>query len=244
MRIRLSLVLGPQSSVLLLCLPFLLAGCDAVGYVASLAAGTELVAASYGGLKGQKVGIMVWADQGVIDDYGAIQLDVARGVEVKLQEAAKAKIEDAEDITWVPPEQIVQYQQNHPESRTDAVEDVAVRLGVTRLLYIEVEQFQTHPNNSPDLSRGSMTATIEVAEVDDGVGKIAFSERGITVVSPDKCPPEGLPNLDDGAVYQGTMEAFTAAVGERFVPHEVDTDEGTSTVDDENARFEQSQQQQ
>ncbi|HUB26974.1 MAG TPA: hypothetical protein VL992_16225 [Tepidisphaeraceae bacterium] len=242
MRIRFGSV--PRRSILLLlCLPLVLSGCDAIGYVASLAAGTELVAANYGGLKGQRCGIMVWADQGVIDDYGAIQLDVARGVEQKLQEATKANIDDAKGLTWIPPEQILQYQENHPECRTEAIEDVAVRLGVTRLIYIEVEQFQTHPNDSPDLSRGTMTATVEVVEVANGVGKVAFSERGVTVVSPDNCPPEGLPNLDDGAVYQGTMEAFTSAVGERFVPHEVDIDNGTSTVDDENARFDQSQNQ-
>ena len=117
--------------------------------------------------------------------------------------------------------------------------EAAAQLGVTRLIYLEIEQFQTHPNESPDLARGSLTAKLEVIEVNNGHGKVAYTERDVNVVSPENCPPEGLPNLDDGAIYQGTVEAFTSAVGERFVAHEVDTDEGVSTADTGNSRFQQ-----
>jgi hypothetical protein len=236
MRIRpFFIILAPA----LLCMAFLLSGCELVGFIASAAAGTEMVAPAYKGLAGQKCAVMVWADEGVVNDYTSIQLDAAHGIQVKLQEAARAKIDDVADITWVSPEQILQYQQNHPESRSDAVEDVAARLGVSRLIYVEIEQFQTHPNESPDLARGSMSATVEVVEVANGHGKVAYTERNVGVISPRNCPPEGLPNLADGAVYQGTIEAFTSAVDERFVPHEVDTDEGDSTADTSNVRFQQ-----
>lgn len=222
-------------SVLFLALT--VSGCDAVGYVASLASGTEFIAPNYRGLANQKCGIMVWADEGVVDDYSSIQLDVARGLELKLKEADKAKLADAANITWVAPERILQYQQNHPEVSTEAVEEVASRLPLSRLIYIEIDQFQTHPTDSPDLSRGSITATIQVVEVDHGHAKVAYTERNVNVVSPKNCPPEGLPDLDDGEVYQGTLEAFTSAVGQRFVVHEVDVDLDTPASDTPNPRF-------
>jgi hypothetical protein len=226
-------------SGLLLALPLTLSGCDALGYVVSTAAGTETIAASYKGLANQKCAVMVWADQGVVDDYGSIQLDIARGLETKLLEADKAKIPEVANITWIAPERIIQYQQNHPETSAEAVEDVASRLPVSRLIYIEVDQFQTHPIDSPDLSRGSITATVEVVEVNQGHSKVAYTERDVNVVSPKDCPPEGLPDLDDGAVYEGTLEAFTSAVGARFVPHEQDVDLDTPTTDTPDARFQE-----
>jgi hypothetical protein len=118
----------------------------------------------------------------------------------------------------------LEYQQNHPDIGSEAAEEVAPHLGLTRLIYIEIERFQTHPSNSPDLWRGNMIATVQVIEVKDGEAKVAYSERGVNVVSPKNCPAEGLPNLDDDAVYAATLDQFTGEVGKRFVPHEADAD--------------------
>jgi hypothetical protein len=203
---------------------FLLSGCNAVGYVAAAAQGEDMVEASYKGLAGQKCGVMVWADDGVLDDRQAIQLDTAKGIQLKLQEAAKVNVSEVANITWTSPEQILQYQQNHPETAGEAAEEIAPRLGITRLIYIEVEEFATHPNDSPDLWRGQMTATLKVVEITGTKAKVAYAERGVNAVAPRNCPPEGLPNLDEDAVYKGTVDAFTSEIGKRFVPHEADVD--------------------
>src|SRR5271170_174162 len=101
---RIRSVLSPQSLVLLLLpLPLLLvtSGCDAIGYIASAVGGTEMVAPSYKGLASQRCAVMVWADEGVVDDFNTIQLDAARSIQIKLDEAAKAKVDDVSNITWV-----------------------------------------------------------------------------------------------------------------------------------------------
>jgi hypothetical protein len=221
-------------------LPALLGGCNAVGFLANTAGGEQTVAASYKGLAGQKVGVMVWADDGVVNDYHEIQLDTAKGIQVKLQAAADAKLEEVQNITWVPAEQILQYQQNHPETETDAAEEIAPHLGLTRLIYVEVESFQTHPDISSELSRGAMTGTLSVVEVNGPKGKVAYSERGVNVVAPRHCPPEGLPNLDDAVVYKATVDSFTSEVAKRFAQHDAD-DEDTlpPEVHDENPGLEQ-----
>ena len=200
-------------------------GCNAVGFLANTAQGTGTVAASYKGLAGQKVGVMVWSDDGVLNDYHSIQLDTAKGIELKLQEASKSGLAEDANLTWIPAEQILQYQRNHPEEATDAAEEIAPRLGVTRLVYVEVETFSTHPNDSPELSRGAMTATLTVVEVDGGKAKLGYSERGVNVVAPPHCPPEGLPNLEDSVVYQATVDAFTTEIVKRFAQHDADEED-------------------
>jgi hypothetical protein len=222
----------PFALVALLSLPLLAAGCNVGGFLAGAlrdAGGTE--DASYKGLAGQTCGVVVWADDGVIDDYRTIQLDTAKALQVKLQEAEKVKIKEVTGITWIPAEQLLQYQENHADMNGEAAEEIAPRLGVTRLIYIEVQEFQTHPADSPDLWRGNMVANVEVIEVSDGKAKVAFAERGISVVSPKNCPVEGLPDLNDTAVYAATLDSFTSELGKRFVPHESDAGADPSPSD-------------
>jgi hypothetical protein len=210
----------------------LLPGCSIVGFVAN-AVGTNGIqeAPSYKGLAGQKCGVVVWADEGVIDDYRTIQLDTAKALQIKLEEAAKVKVKEVENIDWMPAEQLLQYQENHADINGEAAEDMAPQLGVTRLIYIEIQDFTTHPSESPDLWRGNMVANVEVIEVNDGKAKIAYTERGISVVSPKNCPVEGLPDLNDTAVYAATLDSFTGELGKRFVPHEIDAGPDPSPSD-------------
>jgi hypothetical protein len=76
-----------------------------------------------------------------------------------------------------------------------------------------------------------MVANIEVVEVKGGLGKVAYHERNVKIVSPKDCPEEGLPNLDDHTVYASTVDTFTSEVGKRFVPHEADSGSDPSPSD-------------
>jgi uncharacterized protein YbaA (DUF1428 family) len=205
--------------------PFASLGCAPAGYVAAAASGADHIEAAYKGLANQKCAVMIWADDGVVNDFHAIQLDAAHGIQDKLVQAAKANTEEVANITWVPAEKILEYQQNHPGLDAEAIEDVAPNLGITRLIYVEIESFQTRPNDSPDLSRGTMSGTLTVVAVDKGKGKVAYSQRDVSVLYPKNCPPEGLPDLEDAVVYRETLDTFTTEVAKAFIPHDVDVDD-------------------
>ena len=53
----------------------------------------------------------------------------------------------------------MRYQLDHPEVDTMPIGDIAPRLGVSRLIYIEVERFSTRADASISLFRGSIMAT-------------------------------------------------------------------------------------
>src|SRR5689334_25234176 len=81
----------------LLCLIVpLISGCAIFG-LASRAI-PQMEPAKYKGLKGQTVGVMVWADSAVRIDYPTLRLDIANGVQTKLAAAEKAK--DVEGATY------------------------------------------------------------------------------------------------------------------------------------------------
>jgi|GEM_PF-691547 len=208
----------------------LLSSCQVLGLAASTLTGSDTVAAAYKGLAGQKCGVMVWADEVISSDFHNLAIDTANGIQEKLEEGNKAGVTEVKDLTFVPAEKIAAFQQAHAETQFDAVEEVAPKLGVARLVYVEIERFQTQPNESPELLRGTMTASLKVVEIKDGKGKVVYAERNIVVVFPKNCPPEGLPNQSEPVIYRQTIDAATTEISERFIPHPAtDSDYGNPT---------------
>ena len=207
-------ILHPLSSILVL-LP-LLGGCSIFG-VAAQALPPTTIKPVYEGLRGQTVGVMVWVDRGLRMDYPPLQIDVANATQLKLM---KSKAKQLKDTTVpVKPASIVKYQQDYPEIEAESITDVAPRLGVSRLIYIEVEDFSTRSQGSVELFRGSAEVTLRVVEVADGAGKVVYEENGVAVTYPEKVPAEGIPNATDRKIYIGTVDALSSLIARKFVPY-------------------------
>ena len=116
------------------------AGCDLLAATAGKILPGDTVQPKYLGLAGQSVGVMVWTDRGVQLDYPTLSLDLANSVQHKLLEA---KDEDELKKSTFPlqPASIVRYQEDHPDLDVKDITEVAPRLGVSRLIYVEVEDF-------------------------------------------------------------------------------------------------------
>ena len=211
------------------CLPLLLAliacspGCALMGAAAYKFRGNTVVKPAYTGLKGQTVGVMAWADRELRIEHSALQLDVSRGVYEKLR---KSQSKGADELAGAKfpraaaPDAMVRFLYDNPKYSTDSIPDIAPRLGVNRLIYLEVDDFSLHPEEVPELYRGHLSALIRVIEVDqDGQSKVAFEDR-VQAVWPPNVPDEGRPDLGDRVTYIGTLEAFTTAVVQKFVTYE------------------------
>jgi hypothetical protein len=207
--------------VLLLAPAISMAGCTALGVAASKLA-TIKVTPAYHGLPGQTVGVMVITDRGLQNDFPLLQIDAARGIQSKIQNAVASAGEELKGVQFPPdksPEAIYAFEQNYPELMVEPSTTIAPRLGLGRLIYVEVESFQTHPESVPDLFRGRISARIQVVEVNHGTAKVGY-ETTIESVFPKKSPEEGLPAIGESKTYQGTLDAFTSAVLEKFVTHD------------------------
>jgi hypothetical protein len=118
------------------------------------------------------------------------------------------------------PRSIIRFQQDHPEIDGQPIEEIAPRLGVSRLIYVEVEEFSTRPDGGVELFRGEASATLRVVEIGpDRTAKVVYEENEIRATFPPGAPKEGRPTIGDVRTYQGLVEALGRQIAMRFVPH-------------------------
>jgi hypothetical protein len=198
----------------------LTSGCAILG-LAAYAAPKPNEAASYKGLEKKRVAVMVWTDRAMSIDWPKLQLDLARGIQSRLVAQAQQRNPpmELEGTTFAAPESVIRFQRDHPETETQAITDVAPRMDIDRLIYIEIEQFYTRPEESLELYRGSIIANLKVIENSASKAKVAFQADRMHVSYPPKSPDEGMPGLNDADVYEKTLEAFAMKVVNEFVPH-------------------------
>jgi hypothetical protein len=216
-------VCRPLSCILVLCL---LTGCAALGVVAA-ALPKPPIKPVYTGLRDQKVVIMVWADRAVRIDWPSISIDVATGIQNRMASPKDAKgrpAKVAKELTGTQfpysPLSVARFQREHPEVEGMPITAVAPRLGVPRVIYVEIEQFQTRSDAAVELYRGTIVGTLRVVEMDDkGAAKVVYEENDVRVDFPAKAQSEGIPDLGDAKTYAGTVSTFAQAVVNRFVEH-------------------------
>jgi hypothetical protein len=198
---------------------FLCAGCDLVGVTAEAVTGETDISPAYTALAGQKVAILVWADEGVSLDHPTINADIARSLLGKFQNGSDAKLKELKNTTFVDIAQVLRFQEAHPETQVDPPEQIAQQLPGSRLIYIELDSLALHPGQSIDLARGQATADVKVIEVKDSQAKVAFQQNTVSAVYPKDSPPEGVYGLSDELVYQKTIDALADQIGNIFMTH-------------------------
>jgi len=195
-------------------------GCQALGVIADKIPKPPVKAEH--ALAGSTVGVMVWADRGVRIDWPRLPLDLAGGIQSRLEQAAKTgkKQPDLVGATFpVQPASIVRWQRDHPGHEAEQITDVAPRLGVQKLIYVELARFSTRAAGSTSLYRGTAVAQVKVVEVKDGRATIVYEAGDVTATFPKRGTDEGTPSGSDQQFYVGTVQALADQVAKRFVEH-------------------------
>jgi len=204
-------------------LVLLVAGCNVIGAIAGKAPKPDILAA-YKGMAGKTAGIMVYVDPSTQMDFPSLHLDIANSLEAKLKDAQKVQAEDKlVDLagTTFPyqPRSFVRYQKEHPGIEALPITEVAPRLGVQRLIYVQVNSFSTRADGTIAMFLGQIDVTLQVVEVENGVATIAYNEPAIRVKFPKKSPQEGELNKSDQYMYVGTVGEVTTELAVRFFQH-------------------------
>jgi hypothetical protein len=215
-------VLCPLLSVLVLSLN----GCELIGVAAYKLKPPETIQPKYMGLEHQTVGVMVWADQGLRIEWSPLQVDLANAIQAKLTEFQKAGKRESKTLVGtsfpVMPNSIIRYQRDHPEIEAMPIEDVAPKLTVNRLIFVELQDFSTRSAEAVQLYKGTGTATVKLIEVNDGVARTAFEINNVKATFPPKAPPEGTAAFGDQRIYVGTVAALATEVARLFVQYQVE----------------------
>ena len=205
-----------------------LAGCTGSG---TNDAKEELPAGTYAGLANHQAAILVWADFNTRTEYNQIQLDATRLLTGKLEALGKA-VKDGNkerpanpalaNVQFLHHGSVVRYQREHPEVWTMSIEQVAPRLGVPRVIFIELVEFQTAAPEAVMLLKGKATANVRVLEVAGGKAKTVFEESGVTARFPPHAPEGVVPSerFSMRTVYEGTLDQLTDKLAARFATPE------------------------
>ena len=197
-------------------------GCAFIGVASQAFTPPPTIHPQYKNMAGQNIGVMIWADRGIRIDWPTLQVDLANSVQNKLA-AMKEKKKELKDAKFeVQPASIVRYQKDHPELESKQVTEIAPKLGVTRLIYVELEDFATRSDMSLDLFRGQARGNVRVVEVTDGSAKVAFENNDVRATFPPKAPREGIPNAGDARIYAGIVDAMATEIAQLFYTYQVE----------------------
>jgi hypothetical protein len=193
-------------------------GCQIAGAIAHAVPQTSR--AKYTGLAGQSVGIMVWADRGVRIDWNYVRLDLANLVQDKLRNSKSSEVKGA---TYpVLPASIVRYQEDHPGIEAMPITEVAPKLGVSRLIYIEILALSTRSDTSFQMYRGRVQASMKIVEVSGGKAVTAYEESDLHATYPPKSTLDGVVGSSDVVMYKGVLAALADEVVNQVTTHEVE----------------------
>lgn len=189
-------------------------GCEAGGFFAETFTPDPPplnVRAEYVGLENQKVAVLVDANQSLLFDQPLAPLEVSRAVSEKLADGVPG-------IKLVEPVQVVDFQNRNIYWNTMPYSEVAGRLGVTRLVLIELSDYRLHEPGNVNIWRGVMSGHVSVYETDSAEPNNATYAREVTAAYP---PDEPLGVLDSNQrdMRFGTMDLFSRSVAGLFFEH-------------------------
>ena len=125
------------------------------------------------------------------------------------------------ELKVIEPASVVKYQKRDPMLNTVPITQIAPRLDVERLIYVEVMDFTTHGGAAAGLLRGVAEVNLSVVEVDPvtKVARMGYEEQGMGFVFPPGSREEGSSTITEQAVYQGLVMHVADQAAVRFVSH-------------------------
>ena len=192
-----------------------LGGCNVLGWGAQVFApdanSMVNVTAEYRGLDNQKVAVLVDADLATMYQFPTAQLEVCAAVTQQLAG-------NVPGVTMIDARQVVDFQQRNIYWNTATYSDLAKRLGVTRLVLVELTEYRVNEPGNVNLFRGVMAANLSVAETDSvHPNDLAYSTHVTVAYPPNRS--EGVPNADPTTIRKGTLDLFALVAGGKFFDH-------------------------
>jgi hypothetical protein len=191
-----------------------MSGCEAVAFVAqgmTPKPAPLLVKAEYRGLENQTVAVLVDAHQALLFEQPLAQVEVSQAVSTKLAGGVPG-------ITVIDARQVVDFQNRNIYWNTVPYSQLARRLGVTRLVLIELTEYRLHEPGNANIWRGVMSGNVAVAEVDAPRPDDLVYDSPVTVAyPPDR--PLGVLKSDQRTMRFATLDLFSHAVAGKFHDH-------------------------
>ncbi|MEQ9461770.1 MAG: hypothetical protein RIG82_12540 [Phycisphaeraceae bacterium] len=201
------------SLLLLITLTLPMAGCDFFAWMLLGGEGTREVDASYTGLDGRTVAVLVAADDQILYQHPAADRIIA-------QQVAAAFAESIPDIRLADPSTLASFKTQNPYWQSLLPSTLITGLGVDRLVIVSLYEYRLHEPGNAHLWRGIMSADISVIEAEaEDPDNPSFS----TVVSTEYPTGSkvGVLASDSQTIELGLLKTFSTQTANLFHDHEV-----------------------
>jgi predicted small secreted protein len=193
-----------------------LSSCETVGFISDVVAGGDgpalEVTAEYYGLKDQTVAVLINADYPVLYQHRDIQWELGTAISNLIADGVPGvKVIDARDV--------VAFQNRNIYWSTAPYGELAKKLGCTRLILVELQEFRLHEPGNTMMYRGVASARVEVAEANGAKPNDAAYATVVTAAYPPN-NPQGIPDADPQTIRKGIVDIFSRSVAWKFFDHE------------------------
>jgi len=173
-------------------------GCELLGFLAvNYEENTpKKIEAQYDGLKGKTFAVYMTADRGIDANYPGLVPLMNTLINDRLAQEAGA-------TGWIPSQDLLAEIYNHPRWAAMARSELAQKLGVSRLVVVELQEFRLNDPGNQYLWDGRATGLVSVVEADSPTPDLYAFERQIDVKFPDK--PGFGPQDFAGNVVSGSL---------------------------------------
>ena len=192
-----------------------LSGCGLVPWMAHAIGGGERtvqVEAQYEGLANQSVAVMVAAADTTLFQYPKMTDRICKSVSQRLNK-------HIEGVTLMNPEQVLSYQSENPYWHTLRYSRLIERMGVDRIVLVDIVDYRTHEPGNKHVYKGVATANIGVIEAQAADPDNFAFHTTVTTEFPDDTKV-GLVNGDQQTLALALTKRFSRRVGWLFYDHE------------------------
>jgi len=192
----------------------MIGGCEVAGWLAHGVAGGPPkinVKAEYTALDNQAVAVLVDADMKTLYRQPQARYEIC----AVMSERIAANVPG---VTVLDAKQVVDFQNRNIYWNTSAYSELAKRLGVTRLVIVDLIDYRLHEPGNVNIWRGLISANLGVAETDGSKpNDLAYQSVVQATYPPDN--KVGVVNADARTIRLGTLDLFSRAAAGKFYDH-------------------------
>lgn len=200
-----------------------MSGCQLAGWMAHGMAGGKSkqdVKGQYAGLPNKTIAVVVAADDYTLFRYANAPFMVCRAVSARI----------SDEITGsrvVDPRQIIKFQKDNPYWNTLLLSDLVTRLGVERMVYIDLVTYETSEAGNREVAQGKIVANVSVLEADAKTRGLDPDQFAFTAVVQSLYPEEheyGVIDADMQTIELAVVSLFSRDTVRLFRDHTIETD--------------------
>ncbi len=160
-------------------------GCAAVGFIGAMIEEdrkhkNKVIEAEYVGLEGKTFAVIVSADRIIQSEYPGLIERVTQRMTTQLADGLSESA-----AGYLPASDVLLFQYNNPDWAGFPLGELADKLGVERLVHVELREYQLYDPGNEFLWDGIAAGTIAVIEADSALPDDFAFERIIRVTYPD-----------------------------------------------------------